>query len=106
MMKTLFAVATLLSTALVAAAAQAQTSAPLTRAEVRSELAELARAGYRPTSDDPNYPSDIQSAEARVSAQPGRTEANNSYGASFSGTQEAGRPAAIGATQKKIFFGQ
>ncbi|EKS71965.1 hypothetical protein BG60_23680 [Caballeronia zhejiangensis] len=105
-MKTLFAVATLLSTALVAAAAQGQTSAPLTREQVRSELAELAGAGYRPTSDDPNYPSDIQSAEARLSAQPGRSEANSGHGGSFSGAQQAGGPAAVGATQKDIFFGQ
>lgn len=105
-MKILFTVATLLSTAIVAAAAQAQTSEPLTRAQVRSEQAELTRAGYRPTSEDPSYPSGIQSAEARVSAQPGSGAANSSYGASFSGAQQAGRPAALGSTQKDIFFGQ
>lgn len=105
-MKILLTVATLLSTAIVAAAAQAQTGEPLTRAQVRSEQAELARAGYRPTSEDPSYPSDIQTAEARVSAQPGSSVANSSYGASLSGAQQAGRPAATSATQKDIFFGQ
>ncbi|XUW93187.1 DUF4148 domain-containing protein (plasmid) [Burkholderia sp. M6-3] len=48
----------------------AQSSAPLTRAEVRADLVRVERAGYRPTSgDDVNYPADVQAAEAKVAAQ-------------------------------------
>ncbi|WP_025599258.1 DUF4148 domain-containing protein [Burkholderia sp. WSM2230] len=48
----------------------AQSSAPLTRAEVRSDLVRVEQAGYRPGSgDDVNYPADIQAAEAKLAAQ-------------------------------------
>ena len=48
----------------------AQSSAPLTRAEVRVDLVRVEHAGYRPTSgDDVNYPADAQAAEAKVAAQ-------------------------------------
>ncbi|MEM5438703.1 DUF4148 domain-containing protein [Paraburkholderia diazotrophica] len=53
-----------------------------TRAEVREQLAQLVRAGYRPTGRHNKYPSDLQAAQARVAAgapgtghslEPGRT---------------------------------
>ncbi|WP_027802963.1 DUF4148 domain-containing protein [Paraburkholderia dilworthii] len=48
----------------------AQSSAPLTRAQVRADLVRVEHAGYRPTSgDDDNYPADIQAAEEKVAAQ-------------------------------------
>ncbi|AXF24506.1 hypothetical protein CUJ89_29955 [Burkholderia pyrrocinia] len=34
----------------------AQTDAPVTRAQVRAELADLERAGYNPIPDDVKYP--------------------------------------------------
>ena len=49
----------------------AQTSAPVTRAEVRADLVQLENAGYRPVAQDSAYPSDIQAAEARVHAGSG-----------------------------------
>ena len=39
---------------------------PVTRAEVRADLVQLERAGYRPVAQDATYPADIQAAEARV----------------------------------------
>ena len=46
------------------------TSGPLTRAQVRAELVRLEQAGYSPsTGEDPNYPADIQAAEAKVAAK-------------------------------------
>ncbi|CAN7658875.1 DUF4148 domain-containing protein [Caballeronia sp. LjRoot34] len=43
---------------------------PLSRAEVRAELGQLEKAGYNPARGrDPDYPADIQAAEARVAAQ-------------------------------------
>jgi hypothetical protein len=57
-------------TALFAGNASAQTAqqAPITRAQVKAQLAELEAAGYRPGGDDVYYPDDIQAAEQRVQA--------------------------------------
>jgi hypothetical protein len=46
------------------------TSGPVTRAQVRAELVRLEQAGYSPSmGEDPNYPADIQAAEAKIAAQ-------------------------------------
>jgi len=48
----------------------AQSSQPLSRAQVRAELVQVENAGYTPSRGrDPYYPSDIQAAEAHVAAQ-------------------------------------
>ncbi|WP_322107120.1 DUF4148 domain-containing protein [Paraburkholderia sp. J41] len=65
--------------------AQAQNQQPLTRAQVRGELAQLRAAGYDP-SDWMHYPDNIQAAEARVQAE----KANTAYGPSTSGTSQSG----------------
>lgn len=59
---------------------------PVTRAQVRSELAQLRAAGYDP-SDWMHYPENIQAAEARVAAD----KANTAYGPSTSGTSQSGQ---------------
>jgi len=47
----------------------AQHSNPaLTRPQVREQLIQLERAGYNPARKDNTYPTDVLSAEARVSA--------------------------------------
>ncbi|SOE95959.1 protein of unknown function [Burkholderia sp. D7] len=48
--------------------AQQSTNEPVTRAQVRADLVQLENAGWRPSSQDAYYPSDIQAAEARVHA--------------------------------------
>lgn len=54
---------------IVPAVSFAQTSnAPVTRAEVRAELVQLERAGYRPDTKQIHYPDEIQAAEQRVQA--------------------------------------
>ena len=68
----------------------AQSNAPVTRAQVRAELAQLAQAGYHAgDGDNARYPADIQAAEARVAAQ---NSAATGYGGSISGTSASGRP--------------
>ena len=67
----------------------AQSVQPLTRAEVRAQLIELQKAGYDPTSDQTQYPKNIEAAEARISAQ-----AASSYGPSAAGTSAWGSSAA------------
>jgi len=59
---------------------------PVTRAQVRAELAQLRAAGYDP-SDWMHYPENIQAAEARVAAD----RANTAYGPSTSGTSQSGQ---------------
>jgi hypothetical protein len=71
--------------------AQAQPgNGPVTRAQVRNELIQLEKAGYRPATNDQYYPDDIQAAEARVHAQEG---AQSGYGPATSGASQSGGPA-------------
>jgi hypothetical protein len=64
----------------------AQSSQPLTRAQVRAELVQLEKAGYNPAGDYTNYPQNIEAAEARVNAQ------NEAYGSSANGSSASGAP--------------
>lgn len=63
-----------------------QSNQPLTRAEVRNELIQLEKAGYRPEVNDPYYPQNIQAAEARVAEQ----NAQSGYGPAAAGTSQSG----------------
>jgi hypothetical protein len=63
----------------------AQTTAPLTRAEVRAQLVELESVGYRPASRDLYYPEAIQAAEAGVARV---NSAGDSSAAGVGGTAE------------------
>ncbi|HTH61151.1 MAG TPA: DUF4148 domain-containing protein [Paraburkholderia sp.] len=74
--------------------AQQQTNQPLTRAQVRNQLEQLERAGYRPEANDPYYPQDIQAAEARVARENGQT---TGYGPATSGSSQSGGGNANGA---------
>jgi hypothetical protein len=73
-----------------------ETSSTLTRAQVRAELVQIEKAGYRPGNNDPHYPDDIQAAEARIRAQR-NTAANveSSFGGVQDGSAAAGRPTAV-----------
>jgi len=66
--------------------AQAQPQ-PLTRAQVRQQLAELRAAGYDPL-DWIHYPENIQAAQARVDAQHAAAAA---YGPAGGGTSQSGQ---------------
>ncbi|MBP0594102.1 DUF4148 domain-containing protein [Paraburkholderia sp. LEh10] len=67
----------------------AQANQPVTRAQVRAELIQLEKAGYNPAQgEDPNYPADIQAAEAKVAAE----HAATGVGGVASGSSDAGRP--------------
>jgi hypothetical protein len=66
----------------------AQSNQPLTRAEVRAELAQLEKAGYNPASDETQYPRNIEAAEARLGAQHGLAE--SSYGPAMGGSSASG----------------
>jgi type II secretory pathway pseudopilin PulG len=84
----------LISLAVVAAPtfafAQSQ-NVPLTRAQVKAELAQLEQAGYSPASgDDASYPTDIQAAEAKVAATQNMNQTNQAYGGMHSGGADSG----------------
>jgi hypothetical protein len=65
----LYALATL-SVSAIPAISIAQSSQPLTRAQVIAELIELEHAGFHPGSIDyVEYPGNLQAAEARIAAK-------------------------------------
>ncbi|QQC66138.1 DUF4148 domain-containing protein [Paraburkholderia ginsengisoli] len=71
-------------------AAFAQSSQPVTRAQVRAELVQLEKAGYDPATADANdYPANIQAAEARVAAQNAAAQTSG-YGSATNGSSQAG----------------
>ncbi|SAK49595.1 membrane protein [Caballeronia fortuita] len=76
----------------------AQSSQPITRAEVRAELVELQKAGYNPASDQTQYPQNIQAAEARVQAAKGLT----AYGAPASGGVASGTRSASASADTDV----
>ncbi|MGI4856446.1 MAG: DUF4148 domain-containing protein [Janthinobacterium lividum] len=65
-----FSALTLAATLAAPTAAFAQSNHPLTRAEVRADLARVERAGYRPNASQYNYPDNIQAAERRIHDAP------------------------------------
>ncbi|MDE1182344.1 DUF4148 domain-containing protein [Paraburkholderia sp.] len=70
-MKTLFPAVALGCALAIPMLASAQTDSgadPVTRAEVRADLARLEQAGYQSRATEANYPADIQAAEAKVAA--------------------------------------
>ena len=86
---------------------------PATRADVRNQLIQLEQAGYNPsTTNDPNYPADVQAAESRVQtqnpavAQTQEPVANTSgYGGATSGSSQAGGVVQPMSGSKSVYFG-
>ncbi|HXZ10152.1 MAG TPA: DUF4148 domain-containing protein [Paraburkholderia sp.] len=69
----------------------AQSTQPVTRAEVKAQLVALEKAGYNPAFvNDAAYPGDIQAAEARVAAQ---NSATTGVGGAVSGSSGSGATA-------------
>lgn len=87
----------------------AQSGAPVTRAQVRSELAQLEKAGYHPgDGDESTYPQDLQRAEARIAQS---AAGANDVGGTTAGSSSFGRhwtaaPQAEIAGLKPVYFGQ
>ncbi|QIE25902.1 hypothetical protein SBC1_48250 (plasmid) [Caballeronia sp. SBC1] len=70
----------------------AQSSQPVTRADVRADLVRVERAEINPgLTSDANYPADIQAAEARVTVEdPKNTTYQDVGGAPLEGSSSAG----------------
>lgn len=90
-MKSLIQAVALAAVVAAPVAAFAQTEQPVTRAEVKAEVEQLEQAGYNPAAArDPQYPADIQAAEARVAAM--KAQGNTSgYGSSMGGSSRSGQ---------------
>jgi hypothetical protein len=100
LVKSLIVAAAFAATAAVPLASFAQSSEPLTRAQVRAELVQLEKAGYNPAGDYNDYPQNIQAAEARVSAENGA--AASGYGGSVSGSSASGSRVVASAPQQDV----
>jgi hypothetical protein len=69
-MKSIFNVVVAASVLAAPMVSIAQSNQPLTRAQVRAELVQFEKAGYKPgRPHDADYPARIQAAQARVAAQ-------------------------------------
>jgi len=78
----------------------AQSSEPLTRADVRAELVQLEKAGYNPSSDHTQYPKNIEAALSRINAQNGLAA---SYGGAATNDSASGsRSDATRATESDV----
>jgi uncharacterized membrane protein len=78
----------------------AQSSAPLTRAEVKAEVVELEKSGSSPAAaNDFNYPQVTQAAEARVAANSGNGEAATGFGGAGDHSNISGSPAGKDSTR-------
>ncbi|WP_175425822.1 DUF4148 domain-containing protein [Trinickia violacea] len=101
-----------LTFAIGALAGSAQTfaqvpSGQLTRAQVRADLIRVEQAGYNPhAGDDPDYPADIQAAEAKIAAQDGDRPAANDIGGVAETRSSQGGPAFRPTLPGSLFFGR
>jgi hypothetical protein len=94
-MKTLTCIIAALALAAPLTTYAQNTTQPLTRAQVRADLVQLEKAGYRPSMNDPYYPQKIQAAEAKVQSM---NASQGGYGGSADGTA-SGRPAIQGGIE-------
>jgi hypothetical protein len=87
----------------------AQSNGPVTRAQVRNELVQLEKAGYRPgEGDQTNYPEQLQQAEARVAQSAAASSGFGGVadGSSASGSRTAAAPQAEVPGLKPVYSGQ
>ena len=92
-----FAAAAVLAVPAVSFAQQVSAqNGPVTRAQVKAELAALENAGYKMGSDRNTYPAGLLAAEARIHPQQNVAAADTSgYGAHPAAQQENGAPAKV-----------
>lgn len=75
----------------------AQSSQPVSRAQLQAELAQLEKAGYEPR-DWIHYPENIQAAEAKVAEQNATAQAHapvSGYGGAADGTSRSGAASSL-----------
>lgn len=101
-MKSLIQAVAVATALIVPVASFAQSNGPVTRAQVRAELVQLEKAGYRVgDGDNAHYPEAIQAAEARVAAANG----NSAYGGVANGMSQAGGAAKVSDKEWNAMYG-
>lgn len=87
-MKSLIKAVAIAAVLAIPAVSFAQSNQPVTRAQVRAELVQLEKAGYRPgAGTEAHYPDELQAAQSRVNAQNG---AASGYGGTANSTSQSG----------------
>lgn len=86
-MRSIWIVAALAGALAAPAASFAQGTQPESRAQVLTQLQQLADAGYRGNGDETSYPSDVQAAQRRVQGRQGVAEPNTPADTSGYGAQ-------------------
>jgi hypothetical protein len=100
-MKSLINAVVVVASLAASATVFAQSNSPITREQVRAELAQLAQAGYHVgDGDQARYPEAIQAAQARVAAQ---SNSAGAYGGSVAGSSQSGRPAVSAADWNAMY---
>jgi hypothetical protein len=87
-----------------AAAFAQQSNAPVTREQVKAELIQLEKAGYRPGLASPYYPDNIQAAQARIAAQ--TTAAEESGGVAGGSSDSGYLYIPVDDSVKPLYFGR
>jgi hypothetical protein len=84
-----------------------ESGSTVTRAQVRAELVQLEKAGYRPSrANDPYYPADVQAAEAVVAAQNAAgSNVDSGVGGTHIGSSASGIRVTAGAAPANAPFG-
>ncbi|MDF3080933.1 DUF4148 domain-containing protein [Burkholderia sola] len=107
-MKTQLIAALLVAVSAAVAAPVFASEIPVTRAQVRAELAALQQAGYQPNRpNDPNYPDNIQAALKRIRddvAIAADTQAAG-YGSDAGGATQSGGRNTLRTAERSIYFG-
>ncbi|AUT61947.1 DUF4148 domain-containing protein [Paraburkholderia terrae] len=99
-MKSLIKAVAIAAVLAIPAVSFAQSNQPITRAQVRAELVQLEKAGYRPgAGTEAHYPDEIQAAQARVDAQNG---AASGHGGVATASQ-SGRPGVSAADWNAMY---
>ncbi|MFM0327751.1 DUF4148 domain-containing protein [Caballeronia glebae] len=82
-----------------------QSTAPLTRAEVRADLRQVEKAGYNPARrDEATYPADIQAAEARAAAHYSTAHTDTTgLGGAKSFSSDSGRSSANNGAVQSLY---
>ena len=94
---TIKAVALAIAIAAPAVSYSQSSNEPVTRAQIRAQLVQLERAGYRPSAaDNMAYPNDLQAAEARVAAREGTATSTTGVGGSANFSAQSGHRVPIG----------
>jgi hypothetical protein len=104
-MKTLIRAVTVAAMLSAPVFAFAQSNGPVTRAQVKTELSTLEAAGYKPASNEPDYPANLQAAEQKVQTQSVAQTDTQGFGRTIARSSQSGAKRALPGDRNSIYFG-